>query len=310
MGVEIYLYTSIYSYDAEKVISELEANKSKPVVMRMFSPGGNPMACQGICAKIKKHGNVEIAVDGYAASSAIFPLLFAKRAVCLETSKFLMHRADMYISNPEDQKFLDDINADYKQMFITKFGETKFREITGYTIDELFDPTKRLDININAAQAKELGLVQETIPMTVELIEAHSKRFFSLAAHAPESKPIHINTTMTREQLKKEHPALYAEVIAAGAAQEKDRVESILAFHELDPAECKKLIAEGKDLTAKQISEFALKAASASTLAAVKEESPGSVKTEEEKLEAKKTAEVEAFGKNLDKLLNIKRQAA
>ena len=308
MGVEIYLYTSIYSDSSEKLISEIEANKTKPIVMRMYSPGGNPMACQGICIKIKEHANVEIAVDGYAASSAIFPLLFAKRVVCLETSKFLFHRAEMYISTPEDQKFLDDVNADYKQMFVTKFGETKFREVTGYTIDELFDPTKRLEINIDAVQAKKLGLVQETIPMTVEMIEAHSRRFFSLAANAPESKPI--NTTMTREQLKKEHPALYAEVIAAGAAQEKDRVESILAFQELDPAECKKLIAEGKDLTAKQISEFALKAASASTLAAAKEDSAGTVKTDEEKIKAKQTAEVEAFGKNLDKLLKINRQEA
>lgn len=309
MAKELYLYTSIYSYDAEKVITDIEANKSKAIVMRMYSPGGNPMATQGICAKIKEHANVEIAVDGYCASSAIFPLLFSKRNTCLETSKFLMHRAEMYIATPDDQKFLDEVNADYKQMFIDKFGEAKFKVVTGFTIDELFDPNKRLEININAEQAKRLGLVQETIPMTVEMIEANSKRFFSLAAHAPEpTKPI--NTTMTLEQLKKDHPAIYAEAVAAGAAQEKDRVESILAFHELDPAECKKLIAEGKDLTAKQISEFALKAASSSTLAAAKGESAGAVKTEEEKPKKAKSAEVEAFGHNLDKLLKINRKAA
>ena len=115
MSKEIYLYSQIYDFVAESIISQLEDNIGNDVVMRVASPGGNVKASYGLMAKVKEHGNVSIKVDGHADSMAANLLLFAKKAECLDVSTFVLHRAafyDGYIPDEIEANMLTKINKE------------------------------------------------------------------------------------------------------------------------------------------------------------------------------------------------------
>jgi hypothetical protein len=116
---------------------------------------------------------------------------------------------------------------------------------------------------------------------------------------------------MTIEQLKAEHPALFAEVLALGIAKEKDRVEACLAFIEVDAAGVKAAIESGKDLSQKQMADFALKAVSAGTLKAIEAGNANPVKTDEtaSKEKSEKEKELSAFEDSLRAELGLTKKS-
>lgn len=116
-----------------------------------------------------------------------------------------------------------------------------------------------------------------------------------MAAHVqPEAvtKPTQpIITKMDISKFRNEHPDVYAQVIALGVAQEKDRVEACMVFNEIDPAGVKAAIESGKPLSAKQMADFTLKAVSGKRAEDIAAEASPEVETDEAK---KKETEAQA----------------
>jgi hypothetical protein len=236
----------------------------------------------------------------------------------------------MYVETAEDQKFLDDMNKDLRAQMEARVNNDKFLAVTGYTLDALFDSKQRIDVTINATQAKQLGIVDEVVALTPEIkkqVDANTRKYYDIAAitenenkQEKQQKP---DNNMNLEKLKAEHPAIYAEAVAIGVKQgieqEKDRVEACLVFNEVDPAGVKAAIEAGKPLSQKQMADFSLKALSKNQLKALAGENADPSEEEEEgvegegaegkgKEETKQKEEVEAFKKDVYAHLGLKNQ--
>jgi ATP-dependent protease ClpP protease subunit len=188
MSKELYLYTGIYDFSAQELIAQIEENMGEEVVLREMCPGGSVFATHGICAKLVEHGNITIKVDGCAMSSGANLLPYAKRVICLDVSKFLLHRADMDIESTEDQIFLDSINKDLKAKLLLKVDASKFKEVTGYTINDMFNPSQRINITLNAKEAKDIGLVDEIVKLSPKEITALNERLCGISASSEITK--------------------------------------------------------------------------------------------------------------------------
>lgn len=306
MPKEIYLYSPVYDFVAESLISTMNENPEE-LTMRVNSPGGSVFANYGICAKMQEHGNVICKVDGAAMSSAANLLPYAKSVECLDVSTFLLHRADMYVESDADKAFLTRINKDLRTKLLARVDAVIFKEVTGFSIDEMFDSEKRIDIMLDAKQAKKIGLVQKINKLTPSEVEAfNSKMLFNIAAYN-ENKNQQKQKQMTIDTLKAEHPALFAQVVALGVEKEKDRVEACLAFIDVDAKGAIEAINSGRDLSQKQMAEFAVKAMSKKSLTDLAAESNKGVATTEV-IEAEKDAKakaIEAFEKGVDSHLKV-----
>jgi len=307
---EIYLYSDIYSFIAESVISEIEANNSKGIDLRVCSSGGNVFATYGIARKIKSHGDVNIIVDGTAMSSAANLTFFGKKVTCLNVSRFIFHRADLWCEYTEQQKFLDGVNADLKALMLQKVNALKWKEITGVSIEDMFNRETRIDVILTGAQAKEVGLVDEVVELTAELqknIEANSNKFYKVAAHATDN--LLNKKTMTIDQLKSEHPAIYKEVLAKGkrigAAKELARVKAWSAFVEVDAKAVAAGIESGKEFSTADTVVFLEKKMKITAKEEITEDSPEAVAAaaaaaaEKAKPADKKNADLTAWAKEV-----------
>jgi len=313
MAKELYIYSNIYDFVAEEFIAQLEEYQGEDVTIRVCSPGGNVFAAWGMIAKMQEHtGKMKIKCDGLAASMILYMLVFCEDVECLDSTEFVLHRADTYVSTPEDQALLNSVNDKLKEKLTAKIDSKKLKEITGYSIKDIFNPdTDRLDVRLNAKQAKEIGLVNKVNKLTPAIaaeLKSFYNRFNIAATHNSEStttqkKPIKMNI----EKFKAEHPDVYAEVFNLGVAQEKDRVEACLVFNEIDPKTVMAAISSGKPLSQKQIAELSLKALSKDKVEAIKTDSEGSVVTEEVvTAKTEKDLKLQQFEKSIDASLKIK----
>lgn len=260
---ELYLYNPIYSFIAEDLISKMEKLDGEDIVIRVNSPGGSVPHGWGIIAKMQERtGKTKIKVDGFAMSMAAFMLLFADEVTALDVSSFMLHRADMYVESEEDRKYLANINKDLRKKMESRINSDKLKEITGFSIADLFDGEKRMDAHLTAKQAKEVGLVDKVTKVNPKEVEAFNLKLYQAAA---EAKPQN-SDKMNIETLKADHPALYAQVFELGkkdgVAAEQDRVGACLAFIEIDQKGVVEAIKSGKPLTQTQIAEFSVKALS------------------------------------------------
>lgn len=312
---DIYLYTEFYKYSAENFAKELD-KASGEVTVRLYSAGGSPTAGYTMLAKMKEHGQVSLKVDGYADSMAAFMLCYAKGVECLDISTFTFHRAayPSYLDVDEPMRAeLNRINSFLRAGLEKKVGADKFQEVTGTSLDEMFSMDGRIDVTINAEQAKEMGLVDTINEVTNEMIGAiNSKReiaaetTFKKLNFKPETKPETkaeqvINSKsnkMTIEKLRAEHPEVFNEAVALGVSQEKDRVGSWLAFNDVDPEAVSKGIKEGESLSQTAMAEFSRKALSAEALKKIEADNSETIETEEQEkeltAEQKKEKEIQA----------------
>lgn len=282
---ELYLYTGIDNESAQLFMQAMDAAGSDAdMIVRVCSPGGSVFAFWGMAAKLtERKGNTTMKVDGLAASAAAMILLYADSAEALETSTLMIHRADMYISSPEDQALLDKINEDLKAKMSAKIDSKKLKEIKGITIKDLFNPETRIDCFLTAKEAKQIGLISKVNKVNPKEVAAFNDKFFGIAAElkTPIQKEIPIKkiNTMDITTLKADHPALYLEIFNAGVAQEKERVEAALVFNEIDPAGVKAAIESGKPISQKAAFEFMLKQNAAEALKKIEKESAAAVTT-------------------------------
>lgn len=85
------------------------------------------------------------------------------------------------------------------------------------------------------------------------------------------------NKAMTAAEFKAQHPDAHAEILAAGVSSEKDRVDTWMVYHDIDPEAVAKGIESGKPVSAKEQATFLVKAAQGNALNAIKRDSAGNI---------------------------------
>lgn len=265
MAKEILLYTSINSYSVSDFINQLEANKDNDIVVRMNTPGGSVYDGYGAIAKFNEHkGGKKIKVDGRADSFGAFQLCFANTedVECLDVSTFTYHRAAMAPWYEADAKyFTDEIKAQLNEMndvlragIESKTTAAKWKSVTGVSLDDMFALTSRIDVRIDAAKAKKLGLVGKVNKITPDKlaeIKAYSADLAAeITALTPEANNEPLNTDKMNINEVKANAEVYNAIKAEILAEEKERIEAFAAWKEVDPAAVMTAIVEGAKYTA------------------------------------------------------------
>jgi ATP-dependent Clp protease protease subunit len=326
MAKEILHYFGFHSWTCEALINKIDEYMDEEIALRLNSPGGDLFAAVGVYAKITEHGNVTMKVDGLAASAGFFATLYAKRVECLDVSRFMVHRADMYVNDPQQQMLLNDINKDHRKKLEARVSDELFKEVTGISIADLFNPEQRTDIWVDAKGMKKLGLVQKVNVLKTADQKAMAEAMMSWGFEKPTAtqpppappKPTQQNDTdMTIDKLKAEFPLVYAAILALGKTEgeiaERERVGAWQAWASVDPKKVAEGIASGKPVSAKDTQELMVAGLAGNKLEAIKKDSAKDVNVtggEDNGAGADgKDKELKAFGAGLDEALGKKKVA-
>jgi ATP-dependent protease ClpP protease subunit len=248
---QVYLMSPIFDFTTEDFCRAVACvPKNEDMTVLMNCPGGSVFAGWTAIGVLKERtGKNNFKVYGHAASMAMFMLLYADNVKALEVTKFLIHRADGYIENEDEQKLLDSINKDLRTQMESKLDMEKFTKVTNYTMDDVFNGKEVKDVWISAKDAKKIGLVNEVIRLQPEEMKAFNEKFVAYV------KPIQGSTEpqgsgdnktntnnnnspipkkMTRDELKAQHPDIYSAILAEGQSAERERVQAWLAFIDYD----------------------------------------------------------------------------
>lgn len=327
MQTEILCYYPLYSYTVSEYITKLEANKNNDISVRIHSPGGDVYASYGAIAKTNEHSRGKVGkIDGRADSASFFMVCTMDNVECLNVSKAIVHRAAYpdYIEK-DPSRFTDAIkaelttvNAELRTILESKVSARKWKTVTGVSMDDLFSLNSRIDVELNAEQLLNMGLIQKINPLTKEKNAEIKALIPSLAAeYAPlveaENQPLKINK-MTIAEVKAD--SVYAQIKVEILTDEKDRIGAFAEFATIDPVAVLAEIVAGNKFTqtfaakmnVKAMSAGGIKnitAANAPAVAAVMEP----VKTAEEKATADAMQEMETINAMVAGRLGVKAQA-
>jgi ATP-dependent protease ClpP protease subunit len=276
MAKEILFYSGVYPFSVSEFINQMEQAKDGDVCVRLNTPGGETLTGMGIIAKYNEHPKgKKIKVDGQAMSFGAFMCCFADEVECLDSSQFLFHRsafADWIEKDPTI--FTDDLkavltknNTALRAGMESKLDLGKFRAISGKTLDDMFSLDSRIDIRFTAEEARQIGLVQKVIPLNAaKKIEINAlcgsagmAAFYDVSV-TPTVQPSNTKKMITASEFKTQNPEAYASIVAEGAAAEKERTGSWMAWMDTDPEAAAKGIDSGALVTQKVISEMSVKA--------------------------------------------------
>lgn len=323
---EILLYGGIDSDKAcefiEKINEITSANPEEQIEVRLNSPGGSVEYSWGAIAKFAElKGKKMVKVDGKAHSMGLYFCAYADNVVGLDVSEYCLHRAaypSWFERDPElftdaMKENLKRVNDNLKKAFSNKCDVAKFEEIKGVKLKDIFSMDTRIDCFLSAKEAKQIGLIDSIVNITPQkkaeiaaLMEG--KEYAPITANNIENK--NQNTKMTLAELKQNHPALYAEAVAAGVKIEKERNEAWAHFADVDSAKVKAGIKSGEVITQAEIIELTEKKAAIKEKTTIEGESHENVVTAGSPSEAEKKAKEEAkkaadFATALDAHLNL-----
>jgi len=199
MAKPIILYDVIDSDSAKKITENIiEHPENEPLEIWMNSPGGSVSAGWSILAALQKNrGKKNITVMGDASSFAFFMLLFSDKNIAYDTSNFLIHRAASFLEelmNDDELKDIEERNNILRSKLENRIDQQKFISVTGKTFDEIFSMENRIDVRLNAMQAKEIGLIDEVIKLDVKKRkDLDLKYFMDIAALAGSENQVNIN---------------------------------------------------------------------------------------------------------------------
>lgn len=323
MPKEILLYGQIHSRSSIDFINEIDAVDGDDMVVRVNTNGGDVLYGWGMIAKFKEFtGDKLVKIDGSAYSMGLFFAAYAENVEALDVSDFLLHRAAYpswyekdYMSDSEKENLIK-INSSLEKAFRSKIDVEKFEEIKGVKLKEVFSMDDRVDVFMTSAEAKKIGLINKINKITPAKKSAIQSDFGRIAAKYSEidvvetpieTKKEELNKNannkpkklkMNLEELKAEHPALAASLIAEGVAStktaEKDRVGAWLKFVEVDPVAVAEGINSGENLSQTATADFAIKMQSAKSKAELEAESANTITTDvvdDEKTEVEQTEE-------------------
>lgn len=316
MPKQILLYGGIYSDTAAQFLTELEANKDNEPVVRVNCPGGDPYSTFGMIAKACEIGAC-YQVDGRADSSAFYLVANAGMdcVECLDVTTFVAHRAMSWMEDYPDNypNALTEVKAvNVHLRGIIEKNLPKFEEVMGVTLDKLFSMeggTKgRIDVKINATQAKKMGLVGKVNKLTAKKkteIKAFAEQYHIAAFSSEPSISAENNNDMelitTLAQLKAQYPTLAAEAKtegvtegrAAGITYERKRISAWNRYRLVDAKTADTGIASGAEVDMDVVAEMSVKMASPAYLEAMKKQNT-TVQTGEAETEAKTKEQLDA----------------
>jgi ATP-dependent protease ClpP protease subunit len=293
------------------------------LVLRVNSQGGHPQEAQSIIEKAQEIIERVQAVKGNAQMHSTALFLYAYFPVeiceCLDTTQGVLHRA-AYDEDFEQwsgfkgsmwEQISIKLNNDMQRALRNRIDVEALEALpqmkaNNITLKSIFDMTQRVSVVLTGSDMKKIGLVSKINKITparatamaaqIQMFEkCNSLKEYKLAAMATnKTEEEETPTTMTLAELKAKFPTVYAEAKAEGVTEEKDRVEAIMVFNDVDPAGVKAAIESGKPMSAKQTAEFARKSMNATALTAAAGESAANLETqanaEEEEEVATETA--------------------
>lgn len=319
------LYLPIYNWVADEFVKLLaEVEKNEDIEIWMNCPGGNVFAGWGIIGPLSdREGKTTCKVYGDASSMAFYSLLFMNYIEAIDVSNFTLHRADGYVESDEDKLFLSNVNKQLRAKLEQKMDLEAFSKITkGLTLDDVFDPSKRIDINLTAKDMKKLGLIDKIIQLDAKdkNTKAITERFVAFVDNSETSRGSEVTETtsrgsetnansnsnnqkteqkMNKSEFKAQHSDIYAEVLAEGQTQainaERIRVKSYLAYLEVDKENVIKAIKEGTEFTTDVMAEMNVKLSAKATAGAIEADSAGKVTTQKADDKTAEQKELEAF---------------
>jgi ATP-dependent protease ClpP protease subunit len=320
---EILLYTSINSWSASDFITALEQCKNDSVCIRVNTPGGSVYDGYGIVAKYNEFsGEKKIKVDGRADSFGAYFLCYTdtENAECLDVSKFTFHRAampswyesDASLFTPEVKAQLTEINNTLRSAIESKCTAQKWKSVTGVALDTMFSLDSRIDVQINAEQAKKLGLVSKINKITPKKLAEIKAYSLDLAAELEpliEAETINTNT-MTIQDVRA-NTEVYNAIKAEVLASEKIRVNAFAAWEKYDPKAVLAHIVNGDEYNDAVAAKMQVKALSVKGLANMAETNTTTAtttevveETDEQKAAAAAQAEMDKI--NADVLARFK----
>ena len=321
--MEVLIYGEIYSESAINFIKEVDAVDDGTLKVRVNTPGGNPEYGWGMIAKFQEFdGEKSVVNDGKAHSMGMFFNCYTENASALDVTQFLIHRAAYPEWIEESSRFTDelkgnliDINKSLEKAFRNKIDVDAFEELKGVKVKDIFSMESRIDVFITAQEAKKIGLINKIIKITPEKKAQIESKMFEVAAKyiaKPTSdannKEVVLTKTknekMTFEELKAKHPELFAQAVATGVANEKDRAKAWLVFNDVDSKAVKVGIDSGENLTQSAMAEFSLKAMSAKQINEITEEGTKTVPTTQVK-ETVELTEIQTIEASLDVELGL-----
>lgn len=308
MAKPLLLYAPIYDFVAEAFVDKMnDVPEGEDIDIWVNSPGGRVFAGWSIIGGMQKRtGKKKVTVMGHAASMAVYFALFADEVEALEVSQFMIHRADGYVETPEDQQFLDKINKDLRKQMELRLDVEAFEKSTGKTLDQIFDPSQRIDLWIDAKTAKKIGLVDKIKKLTPEETKAYSDKFVAFADFEGEqrSKPEpqrsekeaennnnQKSKKMNLTELKAQHPELVEAIQKEAVSAERNRVNSFLAFIDIDKENVIKATKEGSEFNSAVMAEMTVKLTAHITKGNIEGDSSNNEKPVTEKVTKEATAE-------------------
>lgn len=303
---EVLLYGPIWfqsSIDFINAINAINANESDELRVRVNSGGGDVFSGWGMVSKFQEfEGKKSVIIDGQASSMALFFALYAdaENVEIMDFAQGVLHRASLgayyeenYMTESEAE-FLKTANDSLYKATKNRINVEAFEELKGVKLKEVFSMDSRIDVSLSASDMKKIGLASKIINSTpkqknkieadyMKSIAAFGGVEFSVNNQKPEANNNQqinnnkqIQTTMTREELESQHPALFASIVNIGVEKgrkaEANRVGAWSAWSAIDPEAVKAGIESGEEITPKDTSEFQVKALNASNKAALEAE--------------------------------------
>ena len=212
MPKPILLYTPIFSDTAESITNQiLDYKQGEEISFWLNSPGGSVNAGYTILNALKENGNdFNTTVLGDADSMAFIMLLFSKKNKAYDTANFLVHRAASWwedVMNEDELKDIENRNKVIRNKLEARIDKDKFKEVTGKTFDDIFSMDDRLDVRLDAKQAKEIGLIDEIISLDVAKRQEIESRYLNEIA----ALSINNNSNVNKKKMGKLTDLIFGE---------------------------------------------------------------------------------------------------
>lgn len=306
---KLFINTALYSFYVQEYLQSLsEFPEDEDLQVIINTPGGSVHQGWLLCeAFASRAGRVDMKIAGMAASMGVMFPLYSDYCEALDVSDFMLHRADMYVSNEEDQKFLDKVNKNMYNKLKEKIDDAKLKQITGFSLKDIFESEKRIDVWITAKNAKDIGLIDKVVKLQRK---SQAAAFFDVDKKPVEDivdkkdEEIHEkdknlnnqnNNSMTLAELKSNHPDLYNQIFNEGVSAEKERCEAWMEFSDVDPEAVKKGIENGKDISRKEMAAFSRKIMEAGLKKNISGEEEEIETTDDPDAKTKEQKELDAF---------------
>lgn len=282
----ILLFSPFYAAVAERFINDLSALDETETSMTWLNSNGGYVThgYSMITALNERNAPNNALVTGNASSMGAQLLLFFDNVEAVESAMFILHRAAAFIENDENKKETIGVNKMLRAKLEKVVKADVFKSVTGFSLDEMFSLDKRINITLNAKEAKKIGLIQKIRKLnTREMTALTDNDFTAFAPDNVEEPKANINPKidkkMTVAELRAKYPVLLAQVEAEEKAKELDRVKAYLVFNDIDPNACKAGIESGENPSQTFMAEMQLKAIGGVQAQRTTADNPGDITT-------------------------------